>query len=108
MAYQVVLTGNAANDLQVPQSYILNTDGKARARHLLQPIDAVFNSPIVTPDRGPWPAELLELGIRDYRELFFKPYRVIYQVVESSVYVLMVVDGRRDMQSLLQSRLLRS
>ena len=75
---------------------------------MLQRIDAVFNSLTANPDRGPWPTELLELGIRDYRELFFKPYRVIYQVVESSVYVLMVVDGRRDMQSLLQSRLLRS
>jgi len=29
------------------------------------------------PDRGVYPKELLSLGMRDYRELFFKPYRII-------------------------------
>ncbi|RPJ74031.1 MAG: type II toxin-antitoxin system RelE/ParE family toxin, partial [Desulfobacteraceae bacterium] len=37
---------------------------------------------------------------------FFKPYRIIYRVMDKNVYVLLVVDGRRDMQSLLQRRLL--
>jgi toxin ParE1/3/4 len=46
------------------------------------------------------------LGIRDYREVFFKPYRVIYRVMGDTVYVLLIVDGRRDMQTLLQRRLL--
>jgi len=34
-------------------------------------------------------------------EIFFKPYRIM----EKSVYVLLIVDGRRDMHSLLQRRL---
>ena len=50
--------------------------------------------------------ELLTLGIREYRQIFFKPYRIIYRVMEKNVYVLLIVDGRRDMQSLLQRRLL--
>jgi toxin ParE1/3/4 len=48
----------------------------------------------------------LSLGIREYREVFFKPYRIIYRVMDKNVYVLLIVDGRRDMQSLLQRRLL--
>ena len=36
------------------------------------------------------PKELLDLGIRDYREVFFKPYRIIYRVVESNVYLLLI------------------
>jgi toxin ParE1/3/4 len=48
----------------------------------------------------------LSLGIREYREVFFKPYRIIYRVMDKNVYVLLIVDGRRDMQSLLQWRLL--
>ena len=40
-----------------------------------------------------------------YREIFFKPYRIIYRVMEDNVYVLVIADGRRDMQTLLQRRL---
>lgn len=47
------------------------------------------------------------MGIRDYREIFFKPYRIIYRVIDAIVYVFLVADGRRDMQALLQRRLLQ-
>ena len=59
-----------------------------------------------SPERGAYPKELLALGIREYREIFFKPYRIIYRIVEKNVYILLIVDGRRDMQALLQRRLL--
>jgi len=61
-----------------------------------------------SPERGTYPKELLALGIRDYREIFFKPYRVIYQVIGDKAHVLLIVDGRRDMQALLQRRLLEA
>ena len=35
-----------------------------------------------------------------------KPYRVIYRVVGSQVVIYLIVDGRRDMQSVLARRLL--
>ena len=50
--------------------------------------------------------ELAILGIHEYRELYFKPYRVIYREQASDVYVYLIVDGRRNMQSLLQRRLM--
>ena len=37
----------------------------------------------------------------------FKPYRIVYQVGKKTVYIHCVFDGRRDMQKLLQERLLR-
>ena len=46
-----------------------------------------------------------------YREIFFKPYRIIriiYRVMEDNVHVLVMADGRRDMQTLLQRRLLQA
>jgi len=49
---------------------------------------------------------LLELGIRDYRQTFFKPYRIIYRVEGRRVYVYLIADGRRDMRTLLERRLL--
>jgi len=44
--------------------------------------------------------------MRDYRETFFKPYRIIYSVEGTRVDVYMIADGRRDMQALLSRRLL--
>ena len=69
-------------------------------------IEKIFSSLSESPERGTYPKELLALGIRDYREIFFKPYRVIYRVMGDKVHVLLIVDGRRDMQTLLQRRLL--
>ena len=61
-----------------------------------------------SPERGAYPKELVLLGIREYREVFFKPYRIIYRILDKNVYVLLIVDGRRDMQLLLQRRLLET
>ena len=52
------------------------------------------------------PAELVALGIREYRETSFKPYRILYHVDGARVFVSLVADGRRDLQSLLARRLL--
>ena len=59
------------------------------------------------PQRGSYLRELLDLGVREYREVFFKPYRILYHVLEDGVYVMVIADGRRDMRALLQRRLLR-
>ena len=58
------------------------------------------------PERGNYPRELLDLGIKDFRQVFFKPYRLIYRVMGRDVVVLVIADGRRDLQSLLARRLL--
>jgi len=57
-------------------------------------------------ERGSHPRELLALGIREYRETCFKPYRVIYRIIGKRVFVYLIADGRRDMQTLLERRLL--
>ena len=46
------------------------------------------------------------LLIKEYRQVCFKPYRLIYRIVASEVLVFIIADGRRDMQSLLARRLL--
>ena len=60
------------------------------------------------PKRGSPPKELVSLGIKEYRQTFFKPYRVIYRVADDKVIVYLIVDGRRDMQTVLTRRLLGS
>lgn len=59
------------------------------------------------PERGRIPPELERIGVLDYREIHIKVYRIIYQVIGSAVYVYSVLDGRRDIQEILQHRILR-
>jgi toxin ParE1/3/4 len=106
MPYAVFLTADAAGDLEELHDYVLLHDAPGKAEHLLERIEKTFGSLSEYPERGVYAKELLALGIREYREIFFKPYRVIYQVIGDAVYVLLIVDGCRDMQTLLQRRLL--
>ncbi len=106
MASEVLLTDDAVRDLEEIDSYIRTHDSPQRADHVLNRLQETLNSVAEFPDRGSHPNELLELGIRDYREVFFKPYRIIYRVLGDEVYVYLIADGRRDMQTLLSRRLL--
>ena len=106
MKYSVFLTEDAQRDLDDIHAYIASQDGVARADNVIDTIGIKLERLTKFPHRGEYPSELLELGIRQFRQVHYKPYRAIYQVTGSSVQVLVVADGRRDMQSLLQRRLL--
>jgi toxin ParE1/3/4 len=106
MRHEVLLTEDAKRDLDEIQKYIAEYDATAKADHVLDRIAAAIESLSSYPERGSYPKELLALGIREYRETFFKPYRAIYRVIGRRVYVYLIADGRRDMQTLLQRRLL--
>jgi toxin ParE1/3/4 len=106
MPFAVLLTNDAGRDLDEIYEYIALHDAPQKADDVLDQIEKAFSGLSESPERGARPNELLSLGIREYREVFFKPYRIIYRVMDKNVYVLLIVDGRRDMQSLLQRRLL--
>ena len=108
MPFLVQLTDDAARDLEEICDYIEQHDASGKADHVLEQIERAFSSLSNHPDRGRHPKELLDIGIREYREIFFKPYRIIYRVMGKNVYVLVIADGRRDMQALLQRRLLHA
>lgn len=106
MRYKVLLTEGAEHDLEEIHSYIAQYDSPNSADGVLDGLTEVAASLSTFPERGSHPQELLALGIREYRQSFFKPYRVIYGVIGKQVIVYVIADGRRDMQSLLSRRLL--
>ena len=104
--YEVYLTDDALRDLGEIDDYIAAADSPQKAEYVTGRIEEAFNSLSDMPGRGNYPGELLTLGIKEYREVFFKPYRIVYRVLDERVYVYLIADGRRDMQSLLSRRLL--
>lgn len=106
MRFAVRLTADALADLEEIHDWIARHDSLERAAHVEDQILGVIAALARHPRRGPHPRELSSVGIRDYRETSFKPYRIIYAVQASHVVIYLIADGRRDMQSLLARRLL--
>ncbi len=106
--YQVLLTRGAEEDLESIYDYISQFDCVANADYVLDQVMEIAQSLAHMPERGSYPKELLALGIKEYRQVFFKPYRLIYRVMDDQVIVYLIVDGRRDMQAVLGRRLLGS
>lgn len=106
MPFLVQLTADAVRDLEEIYDYIERHDSPGGADYVLKRIEAVFANLSEQPQHRNHPKELLDMGIREYREVFFKPYQIIYRVTGDNVLVLMVADGRRNMRGLLERRLL--
>lgn len=58
-------------------------------------------------NRGRVVPELLQQGISTYREIVIKPWRVMYRVDGKGVYIVTVIDSRRNIEDILLARLLR-
>jgi len=108
MEYRVELNAAAEWDLDEIVTFIAEHDLPERAIHVLGAIETTINGLATEPNRGTYPRELATLGIRDFREVFFKPYRILYRVYEAErmVRVFLIADGRRSLQRLLERRLL--
>ena len=104
--YEVLLTKGAEQDLEAIYDYISEFDCVTNANYVLDQLMEVAHGLSTYPERGSIPRELGALGIREYRQTFFKPYRLIYRVIETKVLVYVIADGRRDMQTLLGRRVL--
>ena len=104
--FEVLLTEGAAQDLEAIHDYLSAFDCVANANSVLDELMDAAASLSQLPERGSYPKELVGLGIKEYRQTFFKPYRVIYRVTGSQVIIYLIADGRRDMQSVLARRLL--
>lgn len=104
--YEVLLTRGAEQDLEAIHDYIAEFDCIANADAVLDQLIEVVEALVKFPERGSYPKELVALGIKEYRQSLFKPYRVIYRVVGARVIISLIVDGRRDLQSVLARRLL--
>jgi toxin ParE1/3/4 len=107
MSYQVLFSEDAEQDIEDLYRFIAGRDGVDTADRILSELEAAAQSLTDMPARGNIPKELVAVGLTEYRELHHKPWRMIYRIIGLDVIVYCVADGRRDMQSFLERRLLR-
>lgn len=103
----VQLDIDAEEDLFGIYRYVALNDSIEQADRLFEALKRACYSLRTLPLRGHIPPELQEIGVSQFREIRFKPYRIFYSIDRTAVTIHCVLDGRRDMQTLLEERLLR-
>lgn len=107
MKFAVHLIEDAEKDILDIYRYAAMNDSVEQASQLLDRIEETIQKLETFPLRGHVPPELERIGVLNFREVHYKPFRIIYDIRKSEVFVHCVLDGRRDLQDILQKRVLR-
>jgi toxin ParE1/3/4 len=91
--YKIFIIADAETDIVNIVRYVATRDSMSKAESLLKNIEAKITALSEMANRGHIPPELERIGIYDYREIHFKPYRIIYQISGADVFVHCVLDG---------------
>ncbi|MBD3344964.1 MAG: type II toxin-antitoxin system RelE/ParE family toxin [Chitinivibrionales bacterium] len=107
MKFRVVVLPEARDDIVDIYLYVAENNSVMRADSLLSNLEQTCLSLNHSPQRGHAVPELKRINVENFREIHYKPYRIIYQIIEKTVYVHAVLDGRRDLQEFLEMRIFR-
>lgn len=107
MKYKIVIDPKAKTDLKEIYNFVYSNDNRQMADKLLDNLETTLYKLEKYPERGHIPPELTDTGIKSYLEIHYKPYRIIYEIENNSVYIHSILDGRRNIQEILQRRILR-
>lgn len=102
--YKVIWSDTAGLDLERIIEYIA-IDSPSNALKVLTRIKKKSNALYIFPERGRIVPELQEFNILQYREIIIDPWRVIYKVAGKKVFVVSVIDSRRNVEDILLDRL---
>jgi len=105
--YKVLIDPIAKADLKEIFIYVSLNDSIESANKLLDALEETCFKLEKYPERGHIQPELRQTGIKNYLEIHYKPYRIIYEIEGKLVYIHSVIDGRRNIQEILNNRILR-
>ena len=103
--YRVHWANVAENDLIGIVEYIAQ-DNLTNAIKVFETIKKKASSLSQFPERGRIVPELKDHGIILYRELIVASWKIIYRISAKKVYVLSVIDSRRNVEDILLNRLI--
>jgi plasmid stabilization system protein ParE len=105
-ACTVEWTSPAQDDLSEIIDYIAAVNPKTALKIAKKIKDAVSKL-ASSPKLGRYVPELDLFGHRLYREVIVKPWRIIYKSEGNIIYIMVVIDSRRNIEDLLLAKLLR-
>lgn len=106
MTYRVEWAPTALQDLEEILGYVAVEDSSEASERLASRILGRAASLASHPRRCRIVPELRAVGVNEYRELIFAPYRVLFTVRKRAVWIAGLLDGRRDIEEILIDRYL--
>ncbi len=103
--YNIDFSAWAGSDLDEIAVYIAEHDTVNRAVQIYQKIKSKILTLTEFPEQGRIVPELKEISIHNYREIICHPYRIIYQIIDKTVFIMAVFDGRREIDEALYQRI---
>jgi plasmid stabilization system protein ParE len=104
---KVVLLDSAEQDLKDLRSYVVKNFSQATWLKTYSKLKESIRNLTSFPLLGAVPPELESLNMNQYRQIISGMNRVIYEPRADAVYIYMIVDTRRDLETLLMQRLMR-
>ncbi|MGB3225616.1 MAG: type II toxin-antitoxin system RelE/ParE family toxin [Desulforhopalus sp.] len=104
--YQVKWAAVTQSDLKQIIDYI-EPESPGNALQLLGKIKQKAFDLCTLPDRARIVPELKDQGIHIYREIILHPWRIIYRISDTTVFVLSVIDSRRNVEDVLLNRFVK-
>lgn len=103
--YEIFWTQWAKFDLHDILTYISKNSPQA-ALQLLDKIDENINNIDFLPEKGRKIPELEAYHLGNYREIILSPWRIFYKVDTRIIYIIGIIDGRRNIEDILLKRLM--
>lgn len=104
--YKVIWSKSAERDLEEIVLYIAE-ENPLNAKKVLNKIKEKASNLSSIPHKGIIVPELKSFLIFSYHQYSTPPWRIIYRYSNTTVYVVAVIDSRRDIDELLINRALR-
>jgi toxin ParE1/3/4 len=104
--YKIEWAAVAEMDLRQIVDY-MTAGSPGNALQILEKIRQNASSLYAFPERGRIVPELQGQGIHIYRELIVAPWRIFYRISDVGVFVLSVIDSRKNVEDILLNRLLK-
>ncbi len=107
-AFVVVWSETAASDLEDILDFVAERDGVDRALELYENLRRRVSSLKEYPRRCRYVPELKAIGLTEFRESIYPPYRLFFRLIGHEAVLLGVLDSRRDLEALLIQRALEA
>ncbi|RKX86759.1 MAG: type II toxin-antitoxin system RelE/ParE family toxin [Spirochaetes bacterium] len=107
MENEIYFSEGAEIDLFDIYVYSDKAYSKEKAETTLKSIRQKVEKLKVFPEMGNYPPELERINLYNFREVHTNPFRIIYEVMDKIIYIHCILDGRRDVVSILLERVIK-
>jgi toxin ParE1/3/4 len=103
---EILWSEDASNDFIEIVTYTKNKFGIKIAKEASDRILSTIEKVLTFPNHGKTVNELNKIGIKQIKELQQSPWRIFYRIDNEIIYIISIIDGRRNIEELLYKKVI--